>query len=501
MTTFKVDGVHRKIVGAFFKENGVWRKGTEIFSKENNVWKTGWKNNFPTPSFVSIPSSITRGQTITWSCEDIPGADYEYQRKYDNESWGESSFFSGPTGQVTISTATDNNSFQIRIRAVDPVTHDKESNWAYSAVRSLNAQTLSNPDISYTTNITRGQKVRVSWTNESNAITYELQTIYTKSDGSKAYYTIHDGSGISYKDDSLSDSTTNDKVQFRIRASRPGYISSDWVTGPLVTLKFQQLAAPDWIKSPDPYEGQTITVSWAKVSKTQKYELEVQFDNGSWSRVYTGPNTSVTYKVAAKDSIDWRVRATASEYLDSDWCDGDQYNIGLPPLKETTWTAKDIGSWRPNFGGQWHTTATGADGDYLYQGAWDDGFNWGGYTGMAFFDYSSIRNTLDNKRIEKVQIYLYRINAGGYATGKAINLHTHNYASKPNESSGRPSMSHLQGPFSSFARGEGKWVTVDKDLITRILNGSARGFGLYRGTDPQGYMYFSNNVKLKVTYR
>lgn len=493
----KIDGSHRKIRGAWTKIDGVWRKGSTVKSKVDGVWRESWRNAFDAPSFLSYPSKIQRGETFTWVCEEIPGAVYEINSRYNEGNW-RSFYFTQNTGQLTVNTSVNNSSLQLRVRAVAPTTHDKESAWLDGPVRQLGAITLDKPTgLSYPTSITRGDKIKVKWTAEKD-VKYTLQAVYN--DGASTA-TVYSGIGGGSVDYTVSTGTQNTKLQFKIMASKTGYNDSAWATGSKVTLKKEQLASVVTINAPNPYNGQTITVSWTGVTHSKQFLLEVQYNNGTWNRAYFGANKSYSYTVSdTAKSIQWRVRAENPDYEPGAWKYSTQIDIALPPLKTTVWKATETRSWRSKSDWGWRDPGDVGDPDsvhYVYQGAWNEPPWWGNHRGVALFNYSSMQKTLKNKKIVKTRIYFYRINKGGYVAGQKINLWTHNYASIP---SGKPTLSHVQGPFSSFARGEGKWITVDNEVAERIRDGKAKGIALYR-EDELGYLYMSSNVKIEVQYR
>lgn len=502
MGTVKVNGAHRKLVGVWTKVDGAWRQVSEVSGKENGAWKDTWKNNFPKPSFLSYPTTITRGQTITVTTENIDGADYLLQVSYNGGAWvNVGTSHPNPAMSVTISTNTSYVDVKFRVCAVEPATLDKQSTWMEGPTRSLSAQQLSQPTgLSYPAAITRGDKVRITW----NGVIPQGYNLYaTYNDGNNnlkevlVYANYPNVNGAFYVDYNVESSTTYKYLLFKIKTVRSGYQESEWAIGPTITLTAQKLAYMDWMDVPTPVRGQTITISWKTIPNAVNYLLEVKYDSEStFTRVYFGPNKSVNYTVAHKSTIQFRIKAQAPNYIDADWRNAWTNPIATqaPPLKSSTWAATLTKSWRPNFGGQYHP-----DNNYVYQGGWNDGTYWGDYTGLAFFDSNSIRNTLAGKTIEKVQVYFYRINSGGYASGQAINLHTHNYTSVPSATAGRPATSHAQGPFSSYARGEGKWITVSKVVAERIRDGQAAGIALYNGGS--NYLYMSSNVQLYVEYR
>ena len=494
----KVDGTPKKITGAWTKVDGVWKKGDEIKGKINGVWKELWKNAFDPPSFLSYPATITRGDNITWNTEDIIGAHYEIQTRYNNSSnWSSSTFATTYTGSFKVSTNVSYTTFQMRVRAVAPNSHDKQSSWVEGPVRSLKAQKLSKPaGLSYSTNLTRGQNVTIKWTASSD-VKYTLQAVYN----GKTTVTVYSGIGGGSKSYAIPTSTGNSTIQFKIKARKNGYIDSDFSTGTNVTLKAQTLGSVGGLKAPVPYQGQTITVSWGSVKNAQRYLLELQYNDGAWTKAYSGSNRSFSKKISTTSTgIQWRVRAEANNYNDGPWTYSTQSKVNLPPTKKTTWSATRTKSWRSKSDWGWRDPSDVGDPasvNYVYQGAWNSPPWWGNHRGLAWFNYSNMRSVLKGKTIIKTRVYFYRINKGGYVAGQKIKLWTHNYSNVP---SGRPELSFVQGPFSSFARGEGKWITVSNAVAERIRDGKATGIALYR-EDEGGYLYMSSNVKIEITYR
>lgn len=491
----KVKGTHKKIMGAWGKVDGEWKKVTDMYGKSDE-WKETWKNAYAMPSFLTYPSIITRGDRITWNCEDIPGAHYEYQERYNSGPWSSSKFSTSNAGQTSISTNTSRVTYQARVRAVAPSTRDKASSWRTGPVRSLAPQKLDEPTITYSSSITRGDRVRLQWSKSSNT-TYTVQAVYKLVAGYNNYITVYTGESASEAFYNVSGWTGNEGIQFRVKASRSGYYESEWAYGPDVTLGNAQLATVSNISVPNVSEGQTVTISWGSVNHAQKYQLEVFYSGGTWTRLYWGSNRSASVKInGSGDYIQFRVRATAIDYKDGDWKNSETQRVGLPPLKKSVWGVKDVDSWTEKYGGVWEQKDPYEQ--WMFQGSWTEkGEKYGNYRGIAYMDYASIQKTLQGRYIDKVRLYMYRLNRGGYPYGQKINLYTHNYASRP---SGEPQLRHLQGPFQSFPRGEGKYVTVDKELVQRIVEGKAKGFAFYM-QDGSNYLYISDSAKMEVYYR
>ena len=502
-TTIKVGGVQRKVTAQYVKVGGTWRQVKFNYAKVNDSWRNGWKDSFATPSFLTFTPSgnLVRNSTVNWQTSPVTGAHYEYQTKYNNGPWSQSVFHTTASGSIQLTSTITHTSFQMRIRTVAPTQRDRASSWRESSVVGLTPAKLTTPsNITYASSVVRGGNIRITFhVNDTNAV-YKLGVRYhngSTTSSSIIHTSSYPSTGNKTFDHTTSTATTWQEVQYFVYKERTGYLDSDYRWYNRIPLLNRTLGTIGSITVPTPQRGSNIVISWPSVSNAGRYQLERRYNSGSWSRVYWGENRSYSYGVSSSSNnttIQFRVRATATNYEEGGWRTSSNLTITLPPLKTSTWTATSSKSWRPNFGGQYQHD------DYVYQGQWNEGgTTWGNYSGMAMFDHNSIRNTLTGKTIEKVEMYFYRINQGGYVAGQAINLHTHNYSTWPGTSS-RPTMSHLQGPFSSFARAEGKWITVSNNLAKRFVDGTAKGIGLFR-SDGNGYLYMSSNVKIKVSYR
>lgn len=500
----RVNGVQKKVINAYSKVNGVWKTGELIYSKVNGVWKEAWKDAFPMPSFISYPAQITRGQSITWTTENVTGAAYEYQIAY-NGVFGTSQFTNTPTGTFTVTTDTTKTSIQMQVRAVDPTTHGSQSSWKTGAVVSLGAQTLATPTgLTYPSSIARGDRITISWTAVDTATTYELHAYYT--DGASGgnvtdtivYSSKVSGAGTTSTTYNVTTTTKWYNLKFYLKAKKTGYLDSALENGSVITLKGQKLGTVPSLSVPTIQEEVTSTISWGSVTDATQYMLEVAYDKSTnYSRVYWGPNRSVNFKPATGHTyVQFRVHATAPYYTDGDDRSTSAAKISPPPLKSTTWKTTATHQWRPQFGGQWDGDAPGS---LMMQGEWTDSSGtWGNYKSLAFFDYSDIREKLKGRTVKTTKVYLYRISTPhGYHTGQPAEIYTHNYSSHP---SGEPSMSYADGPSGSFGLGQGAWITVDNIVAERIRDGHATGFGLYSPTGKY-YSKFSTNVQLYVEYQ
>lgn len=505
----KVDGVYRKIIDGYIKVNGVWEQGVSVSAKANGAWSQVWKRAFDPPASLTYPASVQRGSAFTWTVAAVVGAAYELQiRSYNGTwgSWGASNFYTNTSNSYTATTNISYTAYQLRVRAVDPDDHSKQSDWVEGPTMSLTPQKLGTPTgLTIPASIVRGDDIQISW-NGIAGTSYTIEFYYQINDpignlvsaGPPAVVTptSNGTAGLGFL---VTTNTSFKGIEVRVKATKTGYTDSEYATTSIVALNAQKLGYISQMDVPHVTKEAAIWITWQVIPKATSYELEVDYDRaGAWTRIYTGGNTGTGYTYPRnRTTVQFRVRATAPNYVSGDWryAWADYLTMGAPTLKSGTWEATWTGNWRPQFGGQWNS-----NNNYVYQGQWtDETGTWGNYYGIAIFNAADIRSKLAGKDIEKVQLYFYRINSGGYTSGQAIQLYTHNHASQP---AAQPALWFVQGPFASYARGEGKWITVDNSVAARIRDNQATGIGLHR-PDAGGYLYMSGgtNVKLYIEYR
>jgi hypothetical protein len=155
-----------------------------------------------------------------------------------------------------------------------------------------------------------------------------------------------------------------------------------------------------------------------------------------------------------------------------------------------TYTATWSRTW--NQAGANQVTGSGqyTNGSAMYQGL--------GASGMsAQFGFADLG--LSGKTITNMQLYMK--NAYFAYSGRQALLGTHGNASPP--ATYTASRSNAWNP--SWSGGQGKWVTVPKNLWGGFANGTYRGFSLGPNSDPANYAYFngatqSSPPQIKITY-
>ena len=154
---------------------------------------------------------------------------------------------------------------------------------------------ISNPD--------QDGAYTVSWGSVSGAVSYELQEQYD----SGSWSAIYTGTGLSQDLDGKADGSWC----YQVRASNAG--GSSGRSSSQCTTVATSLSPPDTptlnsISNPD--QDGAYTVSWGSVSGAVSYELQEQFDSGSWSTIYTGVSTSQDLSGKADGIWCYQVRAS-----------------------------------------------------------------------------------------------------------------------------------------------------------------------------------------------
>ena len=126
---------------------------------------------------------------------------------------------------------------------------------------------------------------------------------------------------------------------------------------------------------------------------------------------------------------------------------------------------------------------------------------WGGYglfRGLWFFG-TTMRNTVVNKEIVKIRIYVTRANSSGYSSAVPIVIRTHGHATKP---SGAPTINTSKNKNVSLARGESAWVDCTNEFKDLFKAGSAFGIGIYTSSYAASYYArMTVNCKVEITYK
>lgn len=156
------------------------------------------------------------------------------------------------------------------------------------------------------------------------------------------------------------------------------------------------------------------------------------------------------------------------------------------PTTKKVVTIKSISgdTYRSSVYNNWKKDNTCRQGDYGY----------GDCNGCWFF--GSQFNQFKGKSISKIELTIKRISGGSYS-GVALQVKTHNYASRP---SGKPSYGSSCGSVSIAVGDSGKLTITNSTILNAISNGTVKGFGIQSSYNSSSYAVCSGSVTMKVTY-
>lgn len=161
-------------------------------------------------------------------------------------------------------------------------------------------------------------------------------------------------------------------------------------------------------------------------------------------------------------------------------------NPAPTPTTKKVITIKSISgdTYRSSVYNNWKKDNTCRQGDYGY----------GDCNGCWFF--GSQFNQFKGKSISKIELTIKRISGGSYS-GVALQVKTHNYASRP---SGKPSYGSSCGSVSIAVGDSGKLTITNSTILNAISSGTVKGFGIQSSYNSSSYAVCSGSVTMKVTY-
>ena len=156
------------------------------------------------------------------------------------------------------------------------------------------------------------------------------------------------------------------------------------------------------------------------------------------------------------------------------------------PTTKKVVTIKSISgdTYRSSVYNNWKKDNTCRQGDYGY----------GDCNGCWFFGTQF--NQFKGKSISKIELTIKRISGGSYS-GVALQVKTHNYASRP---SGKPSYGSSCGSVSIAVGDSGKLTITNSTILNAISSGTVKGFGIQSSYNSSSYAVCSGSVTMKVTY-
>jgi len=322
-----------------------------------------------TPTLYSISNPSCGNYTVSWS--SVSGAiSYTLEEKKDSGSWQQ--VYSGSSTQKSFSKTNDGK-YCYRVKAI---SNCGDTSWSGEKCATV-IDGLSIPTLNPISDASCGNYT-VSWSSVSGATSYTLEE--KKDSGS--WQQVYSGSGTQK---SFSDKEKGTYC-YRVKATNACGDSS-WSSERCATVTGEP-DTPTLYSIENSDRDGNYTVSWGSVSNATGYTLQEKKDDGSWTDIYSGPNTQWSPPSAKPDgTYCYRVRASNS-CGDSSWSDEKCAPVGDDLVADA---GADKTICHPNNGGTHsvqiggNPTASGGTPDYEY--------NWSPNTGL---NNTSIANPTAN---------------------------------------------------------------------------------------------------------
>jgi hypothetical protein len=173
----------------------------------------------------------------------------------------------------------------------------------------------------------------VSWgASPTSGVTYVLERSLDDGD----FAPVYTSTGLSYTVSGL----TNGSYRFRVKATKSGYTESAYVTGGPCGVTLTAVEAPGAISGvPESSITGVFTVSWgASAAPGVNYRLERSLNGGAFTQIYSGTATSYAVNGLGDGSYVFRVKASLTGYVDSDYVTSGACTVTLiiePPASIT----------------------------------------------------------------------------------------------------------------------------------------------------------------------
>ncbi|MBU5615194.1 RCC1 domain-containing protein [Geomonas azotofigens] len=257
------------------------------------------------PAQITVPTgSGTGAVSISWTA--VPGASYLMQVSTDGGvTWNDA--YSG-AGADTALSGLGNGSYLFRVKAMKDGFSD--SSWTVSHALTVTLACWAPASI-YLPSTSSTGTISVSWSPSASGSTYTLQR---STDGGTTWVNAYGGTSTA-----TTLTLPGGSYLFRVKASKNGYLDSDWTTSTTVTVALA-CTMPAQINVPTSSTTGSISVSWSSSGTGANYTVQKSTDGGiTWVQVYSGTATATSLTGLGNGSYLFRVKAAKTGYVDSDW--------------------------------------------------------------------------------------------------------------------------------------------------------------------------------------
>lgn len=271
------------------------------------------------PATITVPSTITEGDSIAVSWGAVSGADsYMLERSINGGDF--SQIYSGTATSYTDTALATWNKVQYRAASVkDGVLSD----WTTSVERSVEAKepeptAPSMPETITVPTLTGGQTATIAWASVSNAAGYALQ----RSVGGGNYTTVYRGESTSYVDTIGSAWLT---VQYRVCAYDSNNNSSDYKTSDVINV-VQPVA--NLLEAIRAHTEQNIKITFADNTVLGKADVAITGDGVKITDILNG-DTDYTFGKAVCKQVEMKLFNTDNKFNNFDFTQEFTLQIGV----------------------------------------------------------------------------------------------------------------------------------------------------------------------------
>ncbi|MDM3872574.1 hypothetical protein QSV34_14570, partial [Porticoccus sp. W117] len=279
----------------------------------------------PGTASISPSTSYNGSHTLTWGASSGSVTKYDVDKRFNGGSWS-NAYDGTATSRAFSGLATGTHQYAIRAcRTTGSYTNC--SGWRYSSNATVTAPAaVSQPNAP--TNDNDGT-YSVSWNSSTGATSYELQ----RQTNGGSWSTIQNTSATSRSESGLG----NAIYGYRVRAcSSVGCSAYSTVDTTQVAIT---PGVPTSITTPGTNYSGTVSMSWGAGSgSVSYYDLDKQFNSGSWTGEYDGSSRSRTDTGLVVGTYRYAVRAcrTTGSYTScSGWRYGNTFTVTTPATPGT----------------------------------------------------------------------------------------------------------------------------------------------------------------------
>ncbi|MDM3872286.1 hypothetical protein QSV34_13100, partial [Porticoccus sp. W117] len=266
----------------------------------------------PGTASISPGTSYNGSHTLTWGASSGSVTKYDVDKRFNGGSWS-NAYDGTATSRAFSGLATGTHQYAIRAcRTTGSYTNC--SGWRYSSNATVTAPAaVSQPNAP--TNDNDGT-YSVSWNNSTGATSYQLQ----RQTNGGSWSTIQNTSATSRSESGLGNAVYGYRVRACSSVGCSAYSSVD-TTQVAITP-----GVPSSITTPGTNYSGTVSLSWGAASgSVSYYQLQRQFNSGSWATIQSNGATSRTDTGLVVGTYRYAVRAcrTTGSYTS---CSGNRFS-------------------------------------------------------------------------------------------------------------------------------------------------------------------------------